>query len=95
LEKTLVKMLVVLSLKWLGSINWASDAGKMHLRVAFYKIFLVPRRVGIFVARYYITYRGLARDVINDVTDSRRHIGGIFCTARDVLMEITLENGRK
>jgi hypothetical protein len=23
-------------------------------------------------------YRGLARDVINDVTDGRRHIGGIF-----------------
>jgi hypothetical protein len=23
-------------------------------------------------------YRGLARDVINDVTDGRRHVGGIF-----------------
>jgi hypothetical protein len=28
------------------------------------------------------TYRGLARDVINDVTDGCRHIGGIFCAIR-------------
>jgi hypothetical protein len=25
-----------------------------------------------------ISYRGLARDVINDVADGRRHVGGIF-----------------
>jgi hypothetical protein len=38
-----------------------------------------------------------ARDVIHDVTDVRRHVGGIFFAlhAQVVLMEITLENGRK
>jgi hypothetical protein len=34
-------------------------------------------------------YRGLARGV----TDGCRHVGSIFRAARDVLMEITLENG--
>jgi hypothetical protein len=42
-------------------------------------------------------HRGLSRDVINDVTDGRRHIGGIFFAPHGtfLLMEITLEIGRK
>jgi hypothetical protein len=33
---------------------------------------------------FLVIYRGLARDIINDVTDGCRHIGGIFlrCTGR-------------
>jgi hypothetical protein len=40
-------------------------------------------------------YRGLARDVINDITAVAAILEVFFGAAHDVLMEITLENGRK
>jgi hypothetical protein len=38
--------------------------------------------LGFPMAHYLTSYRGLARDVIHDVTDGRRHVGGIFFAPR-------------
>jgi hypothetical protein len=54
----------------------------------------------IYIGRHYnklyaMDHRALARDVIHDITDGRRHIGGIFFALRGTfLMEITFRFGR-
>jgi hypothetical protein len=67
-------------------IKESSHSGESPL---FANKHLSPIKVGEHVANtenqnlhFWAAYRGLARDVIHDVIDGRRHVGGIFFASR-------------
>jgi hypothetical protein len=64
----------------------------ISINARIHRISLLYIFSGMYLSRQKRVYRGLARDVIHNVTDGRRHVGGIFFAPR---MEITLENGQK